>query len=538
MKVCLIQPPYSTDYSRSDELFRWEIEALDGCRADADIIVMPESCDVPCLAKDADEMMRSVRRYREPLMKKLIETAVRCCAVVFCNLHDEDDKGVYNTTVAVDRFGNIAGKYRKQHLTAKEESVYRLEAGYTYEYCEAPLVVIDGIRYCFLTCYDFYFYEEFPQTARQKPDIIIGCSHQRSDRQSALETMSRFLAYNTNAWVVRSSVSMGSDSDIGGGSCVVSPDGETLLDMKSRIGTEYTDIDPSKKYFKPAGFGNPPSAHYEYIEKGRRPWKYRHGGSTTALTDEKMPYPRVCAHRGFNTIAPENSMPAFGAAVAMGAEEIEFDLWPTKDGEIVSVHDAVLDRVSDGSGLVTEHTLEELRRLDFGYKTGERFRGLRILTFEDILKKLSGQTVMNIHIKTANNSVGYDREIFGKIAALIYKYDAEKWSYFMCGNDNVQALAMETAPDICRCIGGGDDPWGMVNRAVRYKAKKIQLVKGKFDQKMIDDAHALGIRCNVFWSDDPDETRRYLDMGIDTILTNDYGRISEAVREYREEKGK
>ena len=52
-----------------------------------------------------------------------------------------------------------------------------------------------------------------------------------------------------------------------------------------------------------------------------------------------MPYPRVCAHRGFSTIAPENSMPAFGAAVAMGAEEIEFDLWYTKDGEIVSIFD-------------------------------------------------------------------------------------------------------------------------------------------------------------------------------------------------------
>ena len=49
-------------------------------------------------------------------------------------------------------------------------------------------------------------------------------------------------------------------------------------------------------------------------------------------TDATMPYPRVCAHRGFNTIAPENSLPAYGAAVAMGAEEIEFDLWFTKDG--------------------------------------------------------------------------------------------------------------------------------------------------------------------------------------------------------------
>ncbi len=41
--------------------------------------------------------------------------------------------------------------------------------------------------------------------------------------------------------------------------------------------------------------------------------------------DKDMPYPRVCAHRGFNTIAPENTMPAFAASIALGAEEIEFD---------------------------------------------------------------------------------------------------------------------------------------------------------------------------------------------------------------------
>ena len=112
---------------------------------------------------------------------------------------------------------------------------------------------------------------------------------------------------------------------------VVAPTGEVLLNMHSRIGLATVDIDPKNKYYKPAGFGNPPSAHYEYIEKGRRPWKYRPAGSAIVRHDEIMPYPRVCAHRGFNTVAPENSLPAFGAAVAMGAEEIEFDLWFTKE---------------------------------------------------------------------------------------------------------------------------------------------------------------------------------------------------------------
>ena len=86
----------------------------------------------------------------------------------------------------------------------------------------------------------------------------------------------------------------------------------------------------------------------EYIAFGRKPWQYRPAGSAIVKDDSLMLYPRVCAHRGFNAIAPENSMPAFGAAIALDAEEIAFDLWPTQDGEIVSCHDDILDRVSDG----------------------------------------------------------------------------------------------------------------------------------------------------------------------------------------------
>ena len=243
-----------------------------------------------------------------------------------------------------------------------------------------------------------------------------------------------------------------------------------------------------------------------------------------------MPYPRVCAHRGFNTVAPENSMPAFGAAVAMGAEEIEFDLWVSKDGEIVSCHDDTLDRVSTGTGKIYDYMYEELLQFDFGVKYGDRFKGMQILKFEDILKKFACHTIMNIHIKTVSNQCEYDPEALKKIIALIDKYDCRKYVYFMSGNDHFLCLAKEMAPDICRCVGGGDAPWEMVERAIRYDCKKIQLVKGKFNQEMIDRAHANGIICNVFWSDDPRETQAYLAMGIDTILTNDCNLISQVVK--------
>ncbi|MBR6789586.1 MAG: hypothetical protein IKM31_01815, partial [Oscillospiraceae bacterium] len=440
------------------------------------------------------------------------------------------DIGWRNSTRAFDRTGTEVGHYDKDHLTPGEVTKRRLDSGYSFEFTEPTILVIDGIRYGFLTCYDFYFYEAFAKLARYAPDIIIGCSHQRSDTHQALEMMTRFCAYNTNAYVVRSSVSMDVHSDIGGGSMIVSPKGEMLVNMYSEIGMTCADIDPRAKYYKPGGFGNPLMAHYEYVEQGRRPWKYRPGCSAIVRHDDVMEYPRICAHRGFSTVAPENSMPAFGAAVALGAEEIEFDLWPTADGVIVSTHDDRLERVSDGEGFVYEKTFAELSKLDFGVKFGEKFKGLRVLTFEEILKKFACHTVMNIHLKTVNNKVRWKDEDLLTVISLIRKYDCEKYIYFMSGNDFLLEQIHELAPGLKRCVGGGDAPREMVERAIRMGCEKIQLFKPHFDQAMIDRAHEHGIICNVFWSDDPVEAKAFLDMGIDVILTNDYLAVSQILK--------
>lgn len=70
----------------------------------------------------------------------------------------------------------------------------------------------------------------------------------------------------------------------------------------------------------------------------------------------------------------------------------------------------------------------------------------------------------------------------------------------------------------------------LVERAIKYGAGKIQLFKPYFDQEMIDKAHKNGIICNVFWSDDAEEAEKFLEMGIDVILTNDYNRISQILK--------
>ena len=533
MKICLIQPLYGTDESLSDELFERELEALRSCDESMDLIVMPEASDSPVAVSSVESRRRAYEKYNRPLLELAAATAARCRSILCVNARSVGEGGLLrNTTYVFDREGKEAGRYYKQHLTPGEQTF--LDRSYTLAADEPTVVTVDGLRLCFLTCYDFYFYESFASIARANPDIIIGCSHQRTDTKEALETFSRCAAYNTNAYVVRASVSLGEDSKVGGCSMVVTPDGSVLCNMESRVGVACVEIDPHKKYSKPAGFRNPQSPHKDYIEKGRRPWKYRPAGPGTALPDDLAPYPRVCAHRGFNTVAPENSMPAFGAAVALGAPEIEFDLWRTSDGKIVSTHDARLDRVSDGEGYVWEHTLEELRKLDFGSKYGEKFAGLRIPTFAEILEKFTCRCIMNVHVKTSDHETYvYDEEWLREIVRLIRRYDCEKYAYFMSGDDRVLEFMQREAPDIGRCVGAGKRPYEMVARALEYGCGRIQLFKDKYTPDMIEDAHAHGIKVNAYYADTPERAQMYLDQGVDTILSNDYLAISRYVEEHK-----
>lgn len=534
MKVCVIQPYYSFDGKDNEKCYNEMVKLLDQCDESLDLIVLPEYSDVPSAQESKKDFHLSIEKYNVDILERAKNTAKRCNAIVFVNASDKTETGYRNTTHSINRNGEVVGKYYKAHpapseVKTEKEGGNELDVSYTYEYREPDVVEIEGIRFGFMTCYDFYFYENFAPLARKNIDVIIGCSHQRTDTHQALSIINRFLCYNTNAYLIRSAVSLGEDSKICGCSSIIAPNGDVLVDMKSKIGLGICDIDVNKKYYKPAGFMGKEKAHYQYIEEGRRPWLYRNGGASVVPFDDVMKFPRTCAHRGFNSVAPENSMPAFGAAVAMGAEEIEFDIWATKDGVLVSCHDDTLDRVSDGTGKIYDYTYEELLKFDFGVKKGKRFKGMKIPTFEEILQKFASRVIMNIHVKIWDKN--FENSYLEEIVSLIRKYDCEKHIYFMTSSDEMIKRLKEYAPDLKCCVGWdrNPDPMSIVDRAIALGAYKVQLFKPYFNQETVDKAHAHGIICNVFYSDNEEETQKYLDMGIDVILTNDYHRISTVV---------
>ena len=134
----------------------------------------------------------------------------------------------------------------------------------------------------------------------------------------------------------------------------------------------------------------------------------------------------VAAHRGWSTKYPENTMEAFRAAAALGVDQIETDIRVTADGELVIIHDETVDRTTDGTGLVREHTLAQLMALDAGIKKGEQFRGCRIPTFVEFLDFISTLPDMTVDFELKEYpTAGREAEAYAlcdRVLALIDRY--------------------------------------------------------------------------------------------------------------------
>ena len=94
---------------------------------------------------------------------------------------------------------------------------------------------------------------------------------------------------------------------------------------------------------------------------------------------------KTVAHRGANSVAPENTVPAADCAFAAGFDWVELDLRSSLDGDLVVLHDASVDRTTDGTGLAVRRTMAELRALDAGGWFDLHFSGVRLPTLAEML---------------------------------------------------------------------------------------------------------------------------------------------------------
>ena len=113
-----------------------------------------------------------------------------------------------------------------------------------------------------------------------------------------------------------------------------------------------------------------------------------------------MTKPTVIAHRGFSAVAPENTLPAFQQAIDAGADMIELDIRLTTDKQFVVIHDATLERTTTGCGIVENHSLSELQRLDAGAWFGRGFSGTVLPSLDEALSLCQNRILVNVEVKT------------------------------------------------------------------------------------------------------------------------------------------
>ena len=144
------------------------------------------------------------------------------------------------------------------------------------------------------------------------------------------------------------------------------------------------------------------------------------------------------------------------------------------------------------------------------------------------MERFQQKVIFNLHIKPSGTPA-FNRRLIEEVRDLLRRYEVDKHTYFMIANEAMMEAALHYAPDIRRCMGTDypSDP-DLVKKALKYKCQKIQ-AWSVVDQKLIDQAKANGIICNLFHAETCEEARQWLARGIDTLLTNDYFQVSKVL---------
>lgn len=144
---------------------------------------------------------------------------------------------------------------------------------------------------------------------------------------------------------------------------------------------------------------------------------------------ESAAHPLIAGHRGYMSKYPENTMLGYRMAHALGVDMLEIDLRQTRCGEIVMIHDAKLDRTTNGRGRVEEHTLAQLQQLDAG-------QGERIPVFEEFLAWVQPTSLLlNVEIKTKTHA------LVDQAVALLERYSLRDACVIACFDADITEYA-------------------------------------------------------------------------------------------------
>lgn len=242
----------------------------------------------------------------------------------------------------------------------------------------------------------------------------------------------------------------------------------------------------------------------------RPPWDQLKGMPASRVSDRT---PILVAHRGASSAAPENTLAAFRAAAASGADGVEFDVQRTRDGELVVFHDDDVERVSDGRGMLAEMTLEQVKALDVGMWFGSRFRGERIPTLRETLELLrSTDLLLMIELKAPWRYPGMEAEV----AALLREYGLVERTQVRSFYHAALHEMFRVAPEIAL----SELWWERLPSDDEVTYKTINCLYALYTPESVAQIHRRGQQATAWTVDDLEVARRLKAMGIDGLTTN------------------
>lgn len=236
---------------------------------------------------------------------------------------------------------------------------------------------------------------------------------------------------------------------------------------------------------------------------------------------DKLPHPTIIAHRGASAHAPENTLAAFELALAQGADAIELDAKLSADGHAVVIHDATVDRTTDGHGRVRELPLAELRRLDAGAFMAGEFRGEKVPTLEEVFDLLGSRMYINVELTNYNTPRDH---LVESVCMLVKKFGLQKrilFSSFYASNLSAARSLLPEVPRGLLALNGLPGAWA---RSFGFAFGKYQALHPNVKDvtpQQIQRAHRLKRRIHVWTVNAPKDMRRLFDWGVDAIFTDD-----------------
>ena len=232
------------------------------------------------------------------------------------------------------------------------------------------------------------------------------------------------------------------------------------------------------------------------------------------------PYPKLIAHRGGGSLAPENTLAAVKLGQSLGYRAHEFDVKLTRDNVAFLLHDAKLERTTTGKGRAADFTWKELGELDAGAWHSAAFKGERLASFEAVARQLIANGDMaNVEIKP---TPGMGRETGLAVAREAAKLWAGAKVPPLLSSFDFDALmaAKEVAPELPRGWLVDELTEADWARLDELRAVSLHTSYKTIDVRDVARLHERGYRVMLYTVNDVATAERFFEAGVDGLFTD------------------